>query len=1247
MHTARYTGAIVSLSAALALLWAGCSDDATPCADACPTGFVCNGGKCELSCSSGTTDCSGKCADTLTDAEHCGACGKACATGEVCKGGKCELSCSSGTTNCSGKCANTLTDAEHCGACSKSCASGEVCKAGKCVANCPKGFTDCSGVCVNTSADAKNCGACAKACKVSEVCTSGKCALACGPGQTQCSSSCVDTKTSATHCGKCDNACATGKTCAAGACKCPSGQTDCGGTCTNTSYDVKNCGACAKACASGQVCSSGTCGTICKVGETNCAGSCVNTLTDAKHCGKCAKACASGYGCCSAACANFQTDNKNCGKCGTACASPKTCVKGACACPSGKTDCSGKCVDTLTDVKNCGKCATACASGQVCIKGACSQGWATGLGAVTNVSNEYIYDLERDAQGNTYALGWFNREITQGSVTLSSKGYGYGLFVAKFNAAGKLLWASKGVSSSITTYKLAVDAAGNAYVTGLFQGPTAAFGSHTIKNASSSPDVFVAKLDKAGKWLWATAGGGTGSEYGRGVGVDASGNVYVSGYFSTSTGKTTKFGATTLTATNSDVFVAKLDKTGKWLWAVKAGGPHSDLSHDLTVDPSGNPIITGYFFDKLTFGTTTLTVKGGTDAFVAKLNPSGTWLWAASGGGPGVEYAHAVTVDSAGDAYIAGRHRKGAKFGTTTLPTSGSSFYNTDLYVAKIDKTGKWVWATAAGSTSSDYAYDLDLDSANNAYVSGYFRSSATFGATTLTSKGGADAFVAKLDKNGKWLWASGMGGSGSEYGYGVAVNAAGTMVRVAGVFSSTATFGATTLTSAGASDPYLATLGSTGAVSSAVAYPGNASSMDYGWALARDAAGNTYVAGTVTGGLTLGGSTLGTQDSGLEVFIGKLDPGGKWLWVSLAGGKGSDYGQGIGVDGAGNVYVTGYFSTAANAYATFGSTKLQSKGKSDLFVAKLDKSGKWLWAKRAGGTNSEYAGGLAVDSAGNATVTGNFYSTSASFGTHSLKSKGSRDIFVAMIDKSGTWKWASRAGSTSTDLAEGVALDSSGNAYVTGAAASSADFGKDTLTTKGSQDLFVAKLDKTGKWLWVAAGGGTYSDYGNGVAVDGAGNAHVAGYLNSSTGTFGAASVTSAGGSDVVVAKVDKTGKWLWARTAGGTDYDYAQGIDVDSSGGVFITGYFYEKGAFGATNLTALNGDESVFVAKLDKAGKWLWARGAKDLLGYSYGYDVKAGPAGSAYITGDFYSTVTFHKTTLVSEGKGDLFVWLLLP
>ncbi len=301
------------------------------------------------------------------------------------------------------------------------------------------------------------------------------------------------------------------------------------------------------------------------------------------------------------------------------------------------------------------------------------------------------------------------------------------------------------------------------------------------------------------------------------------------------------------------------------------------------------------------------------------------------------------------------------------------------------------------------------------------------------------------------------------------------------------------------------------------------------------------------------------------------------WLWAKQAGGTDDDYGNSIAVDANGNSYVTGYFKSSS---ITFGTTTLTNSGYDDIFVAKMDSNGNWLWAKQAGGTSEEWGIGVAVDSNGNSYVTG-FYQESATFGTITLTSSGGNDIFVAKLDSNGNWLWAKQAGGTSYDEGVSIAVDTNGNSYVTGDFSGSATFGTTTLTSSGEGDIFVAKMDISGNWLWAQQAGGTDYDSGFSVAVDANGNIYVTGSFKESA-TFGTTTLTSIGYSDIFIAKMDSNGHWLWAKQAGGTYYDFGNSIAVDANGNSYATGFFMESATFGTTPLTS-SGGYDIFVAKL----------------------------------------------------------------
>ncbi|HOZ01354.1 MAG TPA: PKD domain-containing protein, partial [Candidatus Syntrophosphaera sp.] len=409
-----------------------------------------------------------------------------------------------------------------------------------------------------------------------------------------------------------------------------------------------------------------------------------------------------------------------------------------------------------------------------------------------------------------------------------------------------------------------------------------------------------------------------------------------------------------------------------------------------------------------------------------------------------------------------------------------------------------------------DGGYDIATDSQGNQYVAGYFEGTATFGPYTLTSSGNKDVFAAKLDPDGNWLWAVRAGGVDFDFGRGIAADGAGHAL-LTGYFEGTATFGPYTLTSSG----------------------------------------------------------------NFDIFIAKLDEGGNWLWAVQAGGSLPDYGYGIAADGAGHACLTGEFQGSA----AFGPSTLTSSGSTDIFAAQLDSNGNWLWAVRAGGTGADTGYGIAVDTAGNACLTGQFRG-SAAFGPSTLTSSGSTDIFAVKLDTDGNWIWAVRAGGTGSDTGNGIAVDTAGNACLTGQFEGGAAFGPYTLTSGGSSDIFAAKLGANGSWLWAVRAGGTGEDIGNGIAVDTLGNACLTGYFEFGA-AFGTYTLSSGGGYDIFAAKLDTNGSWLWAVRAGSPTFDYGESIALDALGNAFLTGYFAESAAFGPYTLTASAYD--AFVARL----------------------------------------------------------------
>jgi hypothetical protein len=328
---------------------------------------------------------------------------------------------------------------------------------------------------------------------------------------------------------------------------------------------------------------------------------------------------------------------------------------------------------------------------------------------------------------------------------------------------------------------------------------------------------------------------------------------------------------------------------------------------------------------------------------------------------------------------------------------------------------------------------------------------------------------------------------------------------------------------------------------------------------------------------------------------VAKVNPSGTALvYAGFLGGSGWDDGYGIAVDASGNAYVTG--GTGSSDFPAVVGPDLSHNGDRDAFVAKVNPSGTALvYAGFLGGSSDDAGSGIAVDASGNAYVTGWTWSSDfpAVVGPD-LSRNGGHDAFVAKVNPSGTaLVYAGFLGGSSDDAGYGIAVDASGNAYVTGWTGSSnfpAVVGPD-LSRNGGHDAFVAKVNPSGTAL-VYAGflGGSSNDGGSGIAVDASGNAYVTGKTWSSD--FPAVvgpDLSHNGYTDAFVAKVNPSGTALvYAGFLGGSGWDYGYGIAVDASGNAYVTG------ETGSSDFPAVvgpdlshNGYGDAFVAKVNPSG------------------------------------------------------------
>ncbi len=455
-------------------------------------------------------------------------------------------------------------------------------------------------------------------------------------------------------------------------------------------------------------------------------------------------------------------------------------------------------------------------------------------------------------------------------------------FGSPLPAGGDFLFANRvGGAGTDRGLSIAVDSSNNIYTTGSFEGTVDFDPGVGVTNLTSVgiSGLFISKSDSNGNFLWAKSTGGVGQS----IVIDSNGNIYVTGYFSGTVDFNPGVGVSNLTSASADndVVVLKLDNSGNFVWAKSMGGVSGDVGEEIALDSNGNVYTIGFFAETADFdpgaGTFNLNGAGFLDVFISKLDNSGSFVWAKSIGGTGYDYARGIAIDSSGNVYLTGNFHDTVDFdpgvGVANLTSKGFS----DIFISKLDGNGSFVWAKGVGGVGSDSGRSIAIDSSSNVYTTGSFYDTVDFdpsiGVFNLTSVNGDNTFVSKLNSNGDFAWAKGLGkGSGA----GIVLDVSGN-IYTTGDFIDTADF-----------DPGIGTYNLTG--------------LGFG-----------------------------------EIFVSKLDGNGDFEWAKSMGGAGADFGVAIALASNGNIYTTGFFEETADFDPGVGTTNLTSEGNSDIFISKLE----------------------------------------------------------------------------------------------------------------------------------------------------------------------------------------------------------------------------------------------------------------------------------------------------------------------
>ena len=413
-----------------------------------------------------------------------------------------------------------------------------------------------------------------------------------------------------------------------------------------------------------------------------------------------------------------------------------------------------------------------------------SDAWSNSpISAEVSTTSSYGEAVTADNNGNTFQAVVYKGSISFGSHTVNAATpTTYAYAIVKFNSEGVAQWVANAGSGIGNISGMAADDYGNLYITGWFSG-SITFGSTTLTSVGAS-DVLLVKLNNSGAWVWAKSFGGTGEAKGGGVDTDAAGNVYINGTFRSLT-----INSTVLTSVGlDDLFVMKLDSSGNFLWVSKVGGIGNEYiqptGNNLAVDSEGNSYVVGEAgVDPVTVNGTTLTGSGGADLLITKFDSSGAAIWGARAGSALSDQLNGVVIDAQGNAFITGLVRGTATFGSTTLTSYGAR----DGFIARINSAGVWQWATSFGSAGNEYVYGVAIDQEGGPAIVGSFTSTFTLGATTLTSSGRDDGFVAKWNSSGAFQWVKTAGGTGADEFSGVGISSDGNIL-VSGYFSGSST---------------------------------------------------------------------------------------------------------------------------------------------------------------------------------------------------------------------------------------------------------------------------------------------------------------------------------------------------------------------------------------------------------------------------------------------------------------------------
>ncbi|MBW7869979.1 MAG: SBBP repeat-containing protein [Flavobacteriia bacterium] len=412
-----------------------------------------------------------------------------------------------------------------------------------------------------------------------------------------------------------------------------------------------------------------------------------------------------------------------------------------------------------------------------------------------------------------------------------------------------------------------------------------------------------------------------------------------------------------------------------------------------------------------------------------------------------------------------------------------------------------------------------------------------------------------------------------------------------------------------------------------------NGSGQEEGTAITTDFVGNLYISGYYKYSMNFDNITLNSPNHN-DIFFAKMDVDGNVIWATPGSGDVSGYShaQRIKVDSQGNVYVMGHFGHSF----TFGDTVLNADGDLDVFIVKLDNFGNFIWARQMGGIGYDDGMDLLINDADELFLIG-FFPNTIELDEVELESEGDRDVFIIKMDSDGNAVWGASAGGTGKDTGRGIVTDPSGNIFICGSFENEAHFGNHTITGTESSNLFIAKMNNEGDFLWAKTVTDTATHSLTGFGIDNNQNLYLSGTFDGGY-PFGKIENVDGAGSDAFLSKYDSQGNIQWTVYGGGNMNDYGRASFTTKNGDTYLIGIFMGTAYFGDFSITSTS-DWDGFITKIDKSGNFLWVKhikgtGSEALEDLVLDYD------GNVYAIGWFWYSAVFDDITLT--GDYDVFV-----